>query len=45
MLFFFDDITWQLNGLPGTSSPLKRRSTVCITGSRGVKDIAYVWGP
>jgi len=37
--------TWQLNGLPGTSSPLNRKSTVCIIGSRGVNEIAYVWGP
>lgn len=37
--------TWQLKGLPGTSSPLNRKSTVWTIGSRGVKDIAYVCGP
>ena len=31
--------------LPGTSSPLKRKSTVCAMASLGVNEIAYVCGP
>lgn len=34
-----------INAVPGTSSPLKRRSTVCAMASLGVNEMAYVCGP
>lgn len=38
--------SWQLHHTsPGTSSPLKRKSTVCAMASLGVNEIAYVCGP
>lgn len=38
-------LTLHVNGLPGTSCPLKRSSTVWFWASRGVKLIAYVCWP
>lgn len=34
--------TLHLNGLPGTSCPLNRKSTECGVASLGVNEIAYV---